>query len=130
MGGEDQLYERFYSGHKIDETMCFKEIDQCSSTGSQFQKAKLEKKKGKVKGSSAVATKKSQGLAAAEVNFDGAATAANKTGQQKVETMDAKSFLESLAAEDGLDIHAYSGRRSRQEWEQLLVSMAGKIFSR
>lgn len=144
--GEDQLYERFYSDHKIDETMCFKEIDQCSSTGSQFQKAKLDKKKGKVKGSSAVATgkskkvsavevsaiakQKSPDLAAAEVKFDGSATAANKTGQQKVETMDAKSFLESLAMEDGLDIHAYSSRRSRQEWEQLLVSMAGKIFSR
>merc|ERR1712146_737917 len=141
--GEDELYERFYLDHKIDESMCYKEIGQCSSTVSQSQKVKDVKKKVKVKAGSAIAKEKSKDSSAVEasaiakgksqaveVKYDGSAMHANKTGQREVKAMDADTFLQSLALEDGLDIHAYSGWRSRQEWEKLLVSMAGKIFSR
>lgn len=144
--GEDELYKRFYSDHKIDESVCHQKISQCSSTGLQSQKVKSVKKKDKVKASSAIAKEKSTSTSAVElsaiasgksldasaveVKYDGSAIHANKTGQQEVKTMDADSFLQSIALEDGLDTHAYSSRRSRQEWEKLLVSMAGKIFSR
>merc|ERR1712196_191755 len=100
------------------------------STTSQSEKRKSSKKK-MVKATSAIA--KSKDISSVGVKHDGATssvTGANKTGQEKNEAIDAKSFLESLALEDGLDIHAYSSKRSRQEWEKLLVSVAGKIFSR
>merc|ERR1712025_1389586 len=66
--GEDELYERFYSDHKIDESMCSMEIGQCSGAGSQSQKVKPEKKKSKVKASSTIAKEKSKDVSAAQVS--------------------------------------------------------------
>lgn len=131
--GEEELYERFYSNGKIHESLCDKEIRQCSGTSSKSATGKSSKKKAKAKASPAIAVAKSKDSSAVEVKYDGAAasvTRTNKTGQEKVEAIDAKDFLQSLALEDGLDIDTYSSKRSRQEWEKLLVSMAGKIFSR
>lgn len=130
--GEEELYEAFYSDGNIPEAMCYKEIRQCSSTSSQSKKVKSAKmKKAKAKTSSAIA--QSKDVSSVDVQYDGLALTssnANKTVYKKVEAIDANGFLESLALEDGLDVHTYSRKRSRQEWERLLVSMAGKIFSR
>merc|ERR1712070_86067 len=115
MGGEEELYERFYSDGKLPESMCYKDIHQCSSSTWQSKNVKSTKKKVKGKVSSAIAKAKSKDVSGVDVKYDGSlssAVRANKTGQAKVEAIDANSFLESLALEDGLDIHAYSGKRS------------------
>jgi len=124
--GEDELYKKFYSDRKIPESMCYREMGQCSSAKSE--EAKLAKKK--TKASSKVVPAKSKDRPKVEVKSDGQATRANKTVQQQDETMDSNSFLRSLALEEGLDDLAYSGKKSRREWEKLLVGMAGKIYSR
>jgi hypothetical protein len=130
--GEEDLYERFHSEGKIPESICHQETRQCSSVTSKSATRKSSKKK-KVQTRASGAIAKSKDKSSVDVKYDGAtslATGANKTGQEKVDAIDAKSFLESVALEDGLDVHTYSSKRSRQEWEKLLVSMAGKIFSR
>merc|ERR1712025_249991 len=106
--------------------MCYREMRQCSSVESL--KTKVAKKKNMVSGKDAPA--KSKDLSEVEVKSDGSATRANKTGQEQVGVMDADSFLRSFALEDGLDIDAYSSKRSRLNWEKLFVGMAGKIYSR
>jgi hypothetical protein len=124
--GEDELYERFYSEREIPDSMCHEEMAQCSD-GSRSEKVKSTKKKTKAKAGSEGAPTKSKEVPQIVVKADGAATRANKTGK---EAIDADSFLQSLAVEEGLDVHAYSSSRSRQEWEKLVVAMAGKIYSR
>jgi len=120
---EDELYERFYTDREIPESMCYKEMAQCSA-GSKSEKAKSMKKKTTPK----VVSAKTKEV---EVKSDGVATRANTTGgQDKVKAIDADTFLQSMALEEGLDFHAYSSKRSRNEWEKLLVGMAGKIYSR
>jgi hypothetical protein len=124
--GEDELYEKFHSEGKLSQTMCYREMGQCGSVKSE--KPKVVKKKAKA--SAKVVPAKSKELPQVEVKSDGSATHANKTGQKQVDAMDADSFLQSLALEEGLHFDAYSGKRSRSEWEKLFVGMAGKIYSR
>merc|ERR1711907_834509 len=123
--GEDELYEKFHSEGKLSQSMGYREMGQCGSVKSE--KPKVVKKKAKA---SAKVPAKSKELPQVEVKSDGSATHANKTGQKQVDAMDADSFLQSLALEEGLHFDAYSGKRSRLEWEKLFVGMAGKIYSR
>jgi hypothetical protein len=127
--GEDELYEKFYTNRKISESLCYEEMAQCG-TGSKSKKSKAGNKKAKSKATSVASPAKPTKV---EVKSDGSTTQtnkANKTGPGGVEAIDAYSFLKSMAHDDGLDFEAYSGKRSRQEWEKLIVSMAGKIYSR
>jgi hypothetical protein len=127
--GEDELYEKFHTNRKIPESMCYEEMAQCGIV-SKSKKAKAGNKKTKAQSTSSKAPAKTKDLTKVEVKSDGLAARANKTGPGGVEAIDAHSFLKSLALEDGLEFDAYSGKRSRQEWEKLVVSMAGKIYSR
>merc|ERR1712224_838637 len=43
--GEDDLYEKFYSDRKIPESMCYKEMGQCSPTSSESKRVKSIRKK-------------------------------------------------------------------------------------
>jgi len=91
------------------------------------------KKTRKAGGSAGAAPAKSKDLPKVEVKSDGStiqANKGNKTGPGGVEAIDAYGFLQSMAHEDGLDFDAYSSVRSREDWEKLIVSMAGKIYSR
>jgi hypothetical protein len=127
--GEDELYEKYYTDRKIPDSMCYEEMAQCGGS-SKAKKSKAGNKKIKSKTSSGAAPAQSKDLPKVEVKADGSSTRANKTGPGGVEAIDAESFLRSIALEDGLDFDAYSTKRSRQQWEQLVVSMAGKIYSR
>jgi len=130
--GEDELYEKFYTNRKISESLCYEEMAQCG-TSLKSKKSKAGNKKAKSKAVSAASPAKSTRSPTIEVKSDGSTTQtnkANKTGPGGVEAIDAYSFLKSMAHDDGLDFDAYSGKRSRQEWEKLIVSMAGKIYSR
>merc|ERR1712118_599933 len=110
--------------------MCYEEMAQCGGSSSKAKKSKAQNKKIKTKTASAAVPAKSKDLLKVEVKADGSSTKTNKTGQRVVEAIDADSFLSSLALEDGLDFDAYPTKRSRQEWEKLVVSMAGKIYGR
>eukprot|EP00746_Dinoflagellata_sp_MGD_P161195 gnl/MRDRNA2_/MRDRNA2_88254_c0_seq1.p1 gnl/MRDRNA2_/MRDRNA2_88254_c0~~gnl/MRDRNA2_/MRDRNA2_88254_c0_seq1.p1 ORF type:complete len:287 (+),score=56.79 gnl/MRDRNA2_/MRDRNA2_88254_c0_seq1:74-934(+) len=127
--GEDELYEKYYTNRKLPDSMCYEEMAQCGGS-SKVKTSKVAGKKIKSKTASAAVPAKSKDLPKVEVKADGSSTRTNKTGPGGVDAIDADSFLRSLALEDGLDFDAYSTKRSRQEWEQLVVSMAGKIYSR
>jgi len=129
--GEDELYEKFYTNRKIPESMCYEEMAQCGSIGLKSKKAKAGKlAKAKAKATSVAGLARSKDLPKVEVKPDGSTAHANKTGPAGVKAIDAYSFLESMAHEDGLDFDAYSNKKSRQDWEKLIVSIAGKIYSR
>lgn len=125
--GEDELYEKFHTNMKIPDSMCYEEMAQC---GSKSKKSKTGSKKAKAKSTSAAAPEKIKDLPKSVVKYDGSATNVNDTGPQGLDAIDADNFLQSLALEDGLHFDSYTGKRSRQEWEKLIVSMAGKIYSR
>jgi len=132
--GEDELYEKFYTNRKLpgswSKSLCYEELAQCG-TSMKSKKSKAGNKKAKA--TSIASPAKSTGSPKIEVKSDGSTTQtnkANKTGPGGVEAIDAYSFLKSMAHEDGLNFDAYSSERSRQEWGKLIVSMAGKIYSR
>jgi len=129
--GEDELYQVFYTNHKIPESICYDELAQCGNArGSKSQKTKTGTKKAKTTTKVISGDAKINDLSKVDVKTNGAVSQANKTGPGSVEAVDADSFLKSLALEDGLELDAYSSKRSRQEWEKLVVAMAGKIYSR
>jgi hypothetical protein len=134
--GEDELYEKFHSNKRIPDSMCYEEVAHC---GSKSKKSKAGSKKAKAKMTPAAAPAKlkespqatptkPKDLPQVEVKYDGSASNINKTEPHGA--IDADSFLQSLALEDGLDFNSYTGKRSRDEWEKLIVAMAGKIYSR
>lgn len=128
--GEDELYEKFHTKNKIPDSMCYEEMAQC---GSKSKKSRVGSKKAKAKVTPVAAPAKSKDLPKVEVKSDRPASTesnANKTGPGGIEDIDADSFFQSLALENGLDFDSYSGKRSRPEWEKLIVTMAGKIYSR
>merc|ERR1712193_423429 len=102
--------------------MCYKEMNQCSS---KPKSKKQGSKKAKAKVTPVALPAESKGLPKVEVKSDASASDTNKTGPEGVEAIDADSFLRSMAYENGLD---FDGKRSRQEWEKLIVTMAGKIY--
>merc|ERR1711904_694836 len=142
MGGEDELYERYQSDGKIPESMCWKEMAQCG-TSTKAQKPKKEKAAPKKQ---SVPSKKQQGtpqgkvtenhihkakspvMQQVEVNSKAAAvptdeTKVNKTGISG--QIDMETYLRSLALEDGLSVDSYSKLRPKQDWDKLIVAMAG-----
>merc|ERR1712224_256409 len=68
-----------------------------------------------------------------QVNADGSVTrvAQRDSNQSSAgEQMNLETFMKSMAKHDDLGSDDFSKFRSQQEWERLIVAMAGKIYSK
>jgi len=141
--GEDELYEIYHRNGRIPETMCWQEFAQCSkdpkSQKSESAKAPLSNKSGKKPVRDKTKHDKIHKLPGqaekkhAEVSSKGIITSNGKSAINKTDPndeMDMSTFLKSLALDDGLSPDEFSKSRTRQDWENLIVSMAGKIYNR
>lgn len=142
--GEDELYERFRNDGEIPESMCWKEMTQCS-LGPKMHQPKSLKKTPEKKSSSTGKTvnagtaKKgrpkdgSKERLQVQVSPDATVTPTtlakvNKTA--KSEEINLETFMQSMAMHDGLSKDDFSRARPRQEWEKLIVAVAGKIYNK
>jgi len=142
--GEDELYDTFQSKGEIPESMCWKEMRQCS-VGPKAQKSKKKAPEKKLERKTPEKGVKSQKPTKAEekdatqeqmkiqVNADATITHIAQADSNQSSTghqMNLETFMKSMAVQDPLGTDDISRSRSRQEWERLIVAMAGKIYSR
>merc|ERR1712046_131213 len=142
--GEDELYDTFKSKGEIPESMCWKEMGQCS-VGPKAPKSKKEatekkpEKKTPEKSGSRNNPKKaeekdiSKEQMKIQVNADATVKpVAEPDNNQSIagDRMNLEAFMRSMAMHDALGTDDFSRSRSRQEWEKVIVAMAGKIYSR
>jgi len=140
--GEEDLYEMYQNAGQIPESMCWNEAAQCLAEGSPKTK---QKKAHTGKGSARTPARASTGD-----NSNTASVAAptgkqpeqvasitetkvpETTGNKSVQRdrIDLTTFVRSQALQDDLTSDISSSLLTHGEWEKLIVSMAGKIYSR
>lgn len=138
--GEEEMYERFYRRFTAEEAgkinydiselgfspdLCMKEFRECKA-GPKAASQKLEEKTGKKE--KAKKDKAKEGKKAKKDKNDSTAKTFNKAVDEH-EKVDAPTFLRTLAAKHGLTSDQYVASRTPAEWEKLMVSIAGKLFS-
>jgi len=156
--GEEELYEMYQSAGQIPESMCWNEAAQCSAQRApKTKQKKAHAGKGSSRAPAHASTDTSTASVAAlaskqpeQVTAMTASVAAlaskqpeqvtamtativpnatvNKTDPQ--DRIDLTTFVRSQALQEDLASDISSSLLTHSEWEKLIVSMAGKIYSR
>mmetsp|Transcript_60073 Transcript_60073/g.106712 ORF Transcript_60073/g.106712 Transcript_60073/m.106712 type:complete len:299 (+) Transcript_60073:71-967(+) len=119
--GEDELYEHFRANQKVSQELCFTETRDCKSGPQAPPKAKSGEKSAPEQGKKKVPPKK------AKIQSKQKQDEVVGSGLQD-QKIDAHAFFAKLAAEHGLPAAEYTQKRSLQEWRQLLLRAAGRVY--
>jgi hypothetical protein len=137
--GEDELYDKYREDGGLSEAICYQDLRDCTTGPSTPPKPKKQpedkSKKGDLERDIA---EKAKALKAEKAKAKKAEKEKTKAGKEaKIteasnsgEKVDSATFLRSLAGRHGLPATEYLNFRTETEWEQLIVAMAGKIFSK
>merc|ERR1712232_1095298 len=147
--GEEEMYDKFYDGFRKElesasaevpafgavlKDSCFDELRYCTKPkqgpeepkqGASKKEKKAEKKKAKNAEKNAKKQAEAKKKDTKKADKEAEAKAASSGGDVDVQT-----FLQQCALNHGLSAEGYVAKRSEKDWEQLMISMASKIFNK
>jgi len=134
--GEEEFYDRFYGAFTADEqgpdgrpaieSMCTRELGDCMTGPMPPPKPADEEPAAKA----AAKPKKSKAAKKATRGSSAASSSAADVPSGGGGIMDAEAFLRSLATKHGMADDEYVLGRTERDWERLMVTIAGRVFSR
>jgi len=148
--GEEEMYDKFYDGFRkelesasaempafgaVFKDSCFDELRYCSKPkeGPEEPKQEATKKDKKAEKKAKNVEKKAKKQAEAKKKdtkkADKKAEAKAASSGDDVD-VDVQTFLQQFALKHGLSAEGYVAKRSEKNWEQLMISMASKIFNK
>jgi len=123
--GEEELYEQFRKEGTLSPSLCLTTTRDC-----QVQKAKpktdvkSKRKKAVPNGKKIEKTSKHDVKERVEAEDDRQQPAVEST------MLDAYAFLKEYASDQNLPMDTFTKKRSRKEWEKLMLQMAGQLYAK
>lgn len=115
--GEDELYEHFRASGALSWDICLEDTHDCRMGPREPREARADQKK-RIEKQKEEPTEKRMKKNKKVKAFT------------KPEAVDAGTFLERLAAEHGLPAQEYTRKRSKKEWEDVVLKVAARISER
>jgi len=109
--GEEELYEHFRKHHEVSEDLCFRESRDCK----RIQHGAEPVLKDDVRQDPHVDNKENKDIKK------------KKSPSQNTDNIDLGSFMAKLAVKHGVTKTDYTKKRTLQEWEKLLLEVAGRV---
>lgn len=130
--GEEELYEKFRASNQLSQEICFTETSDCKAPKLGPEEPKAE---GAAKKADKTRAKRAKGKPEKRKDAaPGASPAPKRAAPPLASAPEARvgvdAFLRSMAVKRGLPADEYIMTRTDSEWEQLIVSLAGHIFTR
>jgi len=133
--GEEELYDKYREAGGIDDSFCSKELRECVIGAKlppkkpEAEEKAVKKPKAKKEKSAKTKTKTTTAAPPPPASSSGPSPVPPSSTASVGERVDVQSFLRSLAVQHGQTEFDYLVARTPKEWEKLVVSMAGRIFS-
>jgi len=144
--GEEEMYDKFYDGFRKEletaevpafgavlKDSCLDELRYCTKPkeGPEEPKQEASKKEKKAEKKAKNAEKKAKKQAEAKKkDTKKADKKAEAEAASSGDDVDVQTFLQQFALKHGLSAEGYVAKRSEKDWEQLMISMASKIFNK